>query len=404
VLEWYDFAIYGYLAPILAVQFFPTGNPVTSLIATFGVFAAGYFMRPIGALWLGHVGDRIGRKAALTLSIVLMAIPTGLIAFLPTYAAVGLAAPAMLTGLRLLQGISVGGEYTGSGIFLVERAEKRQRGLIGSLANTSGIAGILLASGVAALMTHLMSAADFAEWGWRLAFLPGPIIGVVGYFVRRHVQESPHSTETDDRTLVPIPIVEALRDDGGALLRVGAISAGYGVAFYMAFVYLTTYLTDAIKLPRAEALDINTAAMAVLVVLIPFFGWLSDGVGRRPVMLVGAGGLMLMAYPLFLFLHSGDPVMELVGDFTFAVLVAAFVGPNTAMMSEMFPRRVRYSGVSVAYSLPMGVLGGATPLVASWLVAATGHDYSPAVYLAALATIGVVAILMSDETKDVVMD
>jgi MHS family proline/betaine transporter-like MFS transporter len=404
ILEWYDFAVYGYLAPIIALQFFPTGDPLTSLIAAFGVFAAGYFMRPLGALLIGHIGDRAGRKAALTLSIALMAIPTGLMALVPTYATAGIAAPVMLTALRLLQGVSVGGEYTGSGVFLVERAAKRNRGLIGSLCFTSGVGGALLASAVVAIMSSLVSTETFSDWGWRLAFVPGPILGIAGYFLRRRIQETDRVAETDERILVPIPISEALRNHRPGMLRVGAMAATAGVTYYTAFVFLTTYLTDTIKLPEAEVLELNTAAMGVLVILLPVFAWISDGVGRKPVMFIGIAGTALMAVPLFLFLHSGDWLMEMVGDFTFAILVAAFGGPMMAMMSELFPRRVRYTAVSVAYSLPIGFIGGTTPMVVTWLIATTGNDFSPAYYLAAFAVIGAIAVLKTDETKDLVID
>ena len=399
ILEWYDFAVYAYLAPIIAAAFFPTGDDLTSLIAAFGVFAAGYFMRPIGALWIGHIGDRHGRRAALTISILLMAIPTGLIALLPTYASAGLLAPILLTLLRLLQGISVGGEYTGSGVFLVEQAADSKRGFYGSLASSSGIAGLVLASAVVTIMTNQMTEAVVSDWGWRLAFIPGPVIGVIGYLLRRHVQDSPSSSETDDRTLVPVPIVETLRDHKAALIKVSAISASYGVSFYMVFVYLTTYLTDIVKAARTDVLDMNTAAMTLLIVLIPVFGRLSDKIGRRPVLLIGSVGLVLASYPLFMLLHSTDPVLEWIGDFAFAVLIAAFVGPNTAMMSEMFPHRVRYTGVSVAYSLPMGVLGGSTPLIATWLIEVTGNDLSPSIYLIIFAAVGVAAVLALPETR-----
>lgn len=398
ILEWYDFAIYGFLAPILAAQFFPSDNPVTSLIAAFGVFAAGYLMRPVGSLLLGHIGDRVGRRQALTLSIVLMAIPTGLITILPTHASAGIAAAIMLTILRLLQGISVGGEFTGSAVFLTEGAPKHRRGLVGSICVASATVGILLASAVAALLASLMSPEAFADWGWRLAFVPGPILGVVGFYLRRHIPDggAPEKTTAPTR----MPIVIALREHGGAMLRVATIAAAYGVVFYISFVYLTTYLTDIVKLPRAEALDINTAAMVLLAVLVPAFAILSDRVGRRPVMFVGFAGLFAFAYPLFILLHSGELVQELVGDFCLAILISAIGGPVAAQMVELFPRAIRYSGVSVAYSLTMGVFGGSAPLVATWLIAKTGSDFSPAFYMMGFSLLGVVTLLFTSESSD----
>lgn len=398
ILEWYDFAIYGFLAPVLAVLFFPSDDPVVSLIAAFGVFAAGYLMRPVGSLILGHVGDRMGRKPALTLSIALMAIPTGLMTVLPTHATAGVGAAIMLTVLRLLQGISVGGEFTGSAVFLTEGAPKMRRGLVGSTCMASATLGILLASAIAALLTSSMSTEAFSDWGWRLAFVPGPILGVVGFFLRRHIQETNAPSEASKHE--PMPIVVAFREHGGAMLRVSAIAAAYGVVFYLSFVYLTTYLTDAVKLSRAEALDINTAAMVIMVILVPTFALLSDRVGRRPIMLAGFLGLVIFAYPLFILLHSGDLVQELVGDFSLAILISAIGGPVAAQMVELFPRNIRYTGVSVAYSLTMGVCGGTAPLVATWLIAESGNDFAPAFYMIGFAALGVLTLLFTPETND----
>lgn len=403
VLEWYDFAIYGFLAPIMAAQFFPTGDKVTSLIAAFGVLAAGYFMRPIGGLLIGHIGDRMGRKPALILSITMMAVPTGLIAILPDYAAIGIAAPLLLTLIRLVQGVSVGGEYTGSIVFLTEHAARNRRGLVGSAGLISGNCGVLLASAVAALLTSLIPPDDLADWGWRLAFVPGPIIGVLGIVMRRHIPDADHKSAaeaSDART----PIGEVLRNHRKAMLELTALSSAIGVAYYIAFVYLTTYLTDVVKTPGAEALEMNTAAIVVLILCMPFFAWLSDRIGRRPVMLAGSGGLLVFAYPLFMLLHSGDASLELLGDFSIAILIAALGGPAAARMVELFPHRVRFTGVSVGYSLPMGVLGGSTPLVATWLIAETGNDFSPAFYLMVFAAIGAVSLLVTEETRQKDLD
>jgi MHS family proline/betaine transporter-like MFS transporter len=399
VLEWYDFAIYGFLAPIMAAQFFPSDNKVTSLIAAFGVLAAGYFMRPVGGLLIGHIGDRMGRKPALTLSIAMMAVPTGLIAVLPDYAAIGIAAPLLLTLIRLVQGVSVGGEYTGSIVFLTEHAPRARRALVGSAGLISGNCGVLLASAVAALLSTALPADDLADWGWRLAFLPGPIIGVVGIVLRRHIHEVDRLPGPDERGAARTPIGEVLRDHRKAMIELFALSAAIGVAYYIAFVYLTTYLSDVVGSPRAEALDMNTAAIVFLILCMPGFAWLSDRIGRRPVMLAGSGGLALLSYPLFLLLHSGDARLELAGDFSFAFLIAAFGGPAAARMVELFPHRVRFTGVSVGYSLPMGVIGGSTPLVATWLIAETGNPFSPAFYLMAFALLGVVALLFTPETN-----
>lgn len=402
VLEWYDFAVYGVVAPIIAAQFFPAADPLTSLIAAFGVFAAGYMMRPLGALMLGHIGDRIGRKAALTWSIGLMAIPTGLIAVLPTYETIGIGAAILLTLLRLLQGLSVGGETTGAAVLLTERATKQSRGLIGSISTSSVAIGILIASAVAGLLASLLSPEALADWGWRLAFVPGPILGLLGVVLRRYILEN---VPPDDRSgVATLPIVESMRDHGNAMLRVATIVASVMVAFYTTFIYLTTYLTDVVRAPIAESLQVNTIAMALLAVLAPVAATVSDRVGRKPVMLAGVGALFVLSYPLFVLLHSGDTTLELIGDFTLTLIVAVYLGPLTAQMIELFPRRIRYTGVSVAYSLPVAVFGGTVPLVLTWLIATTGNDLSPAFYLMAFAGLGIVALVLTPETRDTDLD
>jgi len=287
-LEWYDFAVYGYFAPVIAAHFFPTGDPVTALIATFGVFAAGFLMRPIGGLVIGHIGDRLGRKAALTLSVALMAIPTSLISVLPTYAAIGLAAPVLLTLLRLLQGLSVGGEYTGSVTFLIERAPPGRRGVVASAGLASAVLGVLLASATGALVETVLTEAQVHAWGWRVPFALGLLVGIVDFYIRRHITEEAPARAHGEEAPPRAPILTAVRDHRGAMARVAAMGILAGVAFYMIFVYAATWLTDVVHVEARAVLDVNTAAMAVLVALIPAAAWLSDRVGRRPVMLAGA--------------------------------------------------------------------------------------------------------------------
>ncbi len=392
-LEWYDFAIYGYFAPVIAAQFFPTGDPATALVATFGVFAGGFLMRPIGGLVIGHLGDSLGRRAALTVSVCLMAVPTALIAVLPGHAAIGLAAPVLLTFLRLLQGLSVGGEYTGSIAFLYENAATRRRGLVTSIALTSAIGGILLGSATGAVVDGLLTVAQVDDWGWRLPFAFGLVLALFALVLRRGMAGGVDLLVAEAEEPPPLPIVEALRDHWRAMLQVVGINLGLGAAFYIMFVYLTTYLWKVVGEGQDVALEINTASLALLAVAVPLFAWLSDRVGRRPLLVAGALALLLGIWPLFWVIHHPDPGLSLAGQLGFAFLFAIFVGPIPATMCALFPHRVRCSAISVSYNLPLALFGGTAPMVAAWLIVRTGADLSPAWYLTACAAISLAAVL-----------
>ncbi|MEM7442011.1 MAG: MFS transporter [Pseudomonadota bacterium] len=399
-LEWYDFAIYAYFAPVIATHFFPSDDPVNSILATFGVLAAGYIMRPLGGILLGHVGDRAGRRFALSLSIILMAVPTSLIAVLPTFDAIGIAAPIVLTILRLLQGLSVGGEYMGSVVFVAERAPKRRRGLAASVCSTSGSVGILVASAVATLLGAVMAEDTLNDWGWRLPFAAGLLLGGIGFLLRRHIQEiGPALGGSYEPPRMPIFIV--VRDHLPTVLRTFALAGFMGALFYVTFVYLTTYLTEVVGTGRSAVLEINTVAMIVLVIVMPLFGLLSDRIGRKPVIIGSAVGTLVLSYPLFLLLHSGNVGLEVVGDLGLAVLMGASLGPMPALMAELYPKEIRYSATAFSYNLPVAIFGGTAPLIATFLVAETGNDYSPAFYLIVMAVIGLAALMLTPETKDV---
>ncbi|MEM8590095.1 MAG: MFS transporter [Pseudomonadota bacterium] len=397
-LEWYDFAIYAFFAPIIARQFFPTNDPVSAILVTFGVLAAGYFMRPLGGILIGHVGDRAGRRVALMLSIALMAIPTSLIAFLPSFETIGIAAPILLTVLRLLQGLSVGGEYMGSVVFIAERSPRSRRGLAASVCSTSGTVGILIASAVAALLQAAVTEQALNDWAWRLPFLAGLLLGFIGFMLRRHMADVGKAV---GGTYEPprLPILIVVRDHFPTVLRAFGITALISAGFYIVFVYLTSYLTEVVGTDRGVALDMNTAAMVLVVIVMPAFGWLTDRIGRKPVMIASAALFLLLSYPLFVMLHSGNLVWEIVGDLIFAVLVGAGLGPLPALMTELYPREVRYSATAFSYNLPVAIFGGTAPLIATFLVAETGNDYSPAFYLMALSVVGLVALILTPETK-----
>ena len=395
-LEWYDFGVYAFLATVLAQYYFPTDNPAISLIATFGVFAGGYLMRPIGGILLGHIGDRVSRKSALIISVTAMSVATSAIAVLPDYTQIGFAAPLLLTVLRLFQGLAVGGEYTGAVVFLVEAAPSNRRAFFASIALAAGTVGVLLASGAVAFASFLMDPAMFESWGWRLLYAPAPILGIAGLLLRMKLQIPEQETPVQTRET---PVVEVLRNHWRSLSRLIALAGAGGIANYTVFVYGATYMETVANLPRSVALNINTAALATLIVFVVTAAWISDRVGRRPVMLISLFCVAASAVPLFLALRSGDVALSLGSLVVFAVFLGGCAGALSGIMCELFPRAVRYTGTSLGYSLAVGIGGGTAPLIAEALFAATGNSLSPGYYVLFAALIGAAVMLITPETR-----
>lgn len=396
ILEWYDFAIYGYFAPIIAVRFFPSEDVTASLIAAYGAFAAGFLARPFGALFFGHIGDRFGRKPALLLSIAFMALPTTAIGLLPDHAAIGPAASIIMVLLRLLQGLSVGGEYTGSAVFLVEQAPSGSRAAFGSWSLFGAVAGILIGSASGAIIHTVMSEAAIAGWGWRLPFLLGVLVGFVGFLIRRGVPETVEKGAR--RAGATSPLVATLRDEWRPLLQMLGINVVNAVGFYLLFLYTTTFLVRQVRLAPSAAFDINTFSMVVLAAMIPIAARLSDRVGRRPLLLVSTIGIIVLAYPLLALMDHPDPLLIVLGQAGLATVMGVYYGANPTVFVELFPRRVRCTAVALGHNITLGALGGTTPMIATFLIDRTGNDLSIAWYLMAAAAVSLVATLPLRET------
>ena len=387
-LEWYDFSLFGYFAPVISAQFFPSADPRAALLNTFGVFAAGFLMRPIGAVLFGHLGDRMGRKWTLGLSVLLMAFPTALVGLLPTYDQVGLTAALLLLLVRLLQGLSVGGEYVGSMSYLAESAQPGRRGFDSSWCNVSGGVGGLVGSGLAAILTRVLSPEQVADWGWRLPFLLSIPGGVLSWWLRQSIAESPCFTKVSAAGQVArMPLRESLRSDRRAFLIIAGLSLLASIGWYLPWVWLVTWLDDINRprMPQWEALTSSTLAGVVLVLLTPLCGALSDRLGRKPVILASSVGYLVLSYPMFLWMSQGTFTAALSGQLVSAVLTALYGGASLAAFVELFPTRTRYSGLALSYNLAVAICGGTTPLLATWLVNVTGSTLAPAFYLMAAA-------------------
>ncbi len=397
ILEWYDFAVFGFLAPAMANQFFPAHDSLAGLIRVYGVFAAGYLMRPLGGMIFGHIGDRMGRKRALELSILMMALPTVLVGLLPTHAQIGSWAALLLVLLRLIQGVSIGGELIGSISYLVEMAPAKKRGLHGSWTLFTATGGLLLGSLLVTALRDTLGAQAVADWGWRIPFLLGIVIAGAGLWLRMGLPESDvfeaRAEPEAGPEAGPSPVVLALREAGGPILHLCALLLLFAGGFYILFVWMPTYLSDILDPPVPHSYAVNSIAMVALLALIPVAGSLSDRLGRRRVLLTGMVLMAVLAYPLFLVIDTGVAAYVLGAQVVFAVVIALNQGPIPALMAEMFPTRIRSSAIGIAYNVTLGIVGGTAPLASTWLIAQTGDLAAPAYYLTGLATVSTVALL-----------
>jgi len=387
-MEWYDFSVYGYFAAIIAPQFFPSSSPAVSLIAAFGAFAAGFLVRPLGGLVFGRIGDLVGRRRALFLSVLAMAVPTVLIGCLPTYEHIGILAPILIVALRIVQGLSVGGEYTSSLIFLAEHAPPQRRARTAMWGMWGATAGILLGSGVGALVAQLLEEEQLFSWGWRIPFLLGAVVAVTGILVRRAIHTQPTTSGSDN------PVRDAFTTHLGAVVKVALLNVANGVGFYAVFVYAVTYIKNVDGLDESMGLNLNTLSMAALLLILPVTAALSDRFGRKPLVILGAASLAFGAIPLFHLLHHSDPAMILMGELGFVLGLGLLAGGLAAANVEMMPAPIRCTGLAFAYNASIGWLGGTTPLIAAWLIVETADPIAPGYWVAAAGGVSLLAALV----------
>ncbi len=396
VLEWYDFAVYGTLAPILGKLFFPSDDPLISLLAAFSVFAVGYISRPLGGVLMGHIGDRYGRKAVMILSVVMMGLGTTAIGLLPTSAQIGIAAPALLIFLRFVQGISVGGEYPSSIVFLAEHSSSHNRAYAASWPLFGSIVGFLIGSGFGAVMSTFLSDASMESWGWRIPFLFGAFIALSGAYFRRHMTEPPYFKKAKPSTKAPI--IVAIREYWRPILQIIGLSLVNGVGFYMLWVYAASYLTDRMHVSTANALDINTLSLIAMLPATTLAAILSDRIGRKPLLYFVGLGTLFAAWPLWWLMHHQSFMLILIGQLGFSVLYGVGYAGLSAVMVEIFPTHVRCSASALAYNLSAGLFGGTVPFVATYFVQRTSDDFFPAYYLMAAGLISFLTTLTMKET------
>lgn len=399
MLEWYDFGVYAFLAGAISAAFFPSSDPTASLLATFAAYGVGFLARPFGGAVIGRLGDRRGRKVALVLTLLMMALGTIGLGLLPTYAQIGIAAPALLVALRILQGIAAGGEWGASTAFIIEWAPEGRRGLFGSFQQVSTASGILLGSGVAALLTSLLTPEAMLAWGWRIPFLLGASLLVVGILIRRSVDETPvFEGQVARKDAAPAP---SAAESGPRLgLRAFGFTIFWTVSYYMLLSYMPTFTQKFGALTASQALWSNTIGLVAMVLAVPVFGHLSDRVGRKPLLIASAVAAILLSYPLFEIVAGGAGFLTVVAiQVVFGLIVALYSGPGPAAISEMFPSHLRSTWMSIGYTLAVAVFGGFAPFVATWLIAVTGSPLAPgALYLIPMALLTLVVVARMPET------
>jgi MHS family proline/betaine transporter-like MFS transporter len=396
VLEWFDFAVYGYFATEIGSQFFPKSNPTAQHLLAFAVFALGFVARPFGSLVLGPVGDRIGRRALLTLSIMLMGGATLVLGLLPTYDQIGVAAPLLLVTMRIVQGFSLGGEFTGSMVYTTEQASPLLRGLVSSSTAAGTTIGFILGSGSAWLVNALLTREQVLTWGWRVPFIASVSLCVLGWFLRRGISETAEGVKA---AAARPPLVASLAADWLPIVRTFGIVAMTNAAYYLAFTYAVERRKSLISESGETFLLANTLSLIVVLVSKPLGGWLSDRVGRRRLMMALTVVTMAAIHTALSLMLYGEPWHFILGQVMLAVPLGMALGLHGAMLVEIFPLRTRVTSMSFAYSVTLALAGGTAPLVSAWLIETFGRPLAPADYIMVYGVIGLALMWPMSETN-----
>ncbi|WP_328918168.1 glycine betaine/L-proline transporter ProP [Streptomyces jietaisiensis] len=410
-MEWFDFGIYSYLAVTIGQVFFPSGNDTVQLLSSFATFAVSFLVRPLGGMVFGPMGDKIGRKKVLALTMILMAIGTFAIGLIPSYAAIGFWSPALLILFRLVQGFSTGGEYGGASTFIAEYAPDRRRGFFGSFLELGTLAGYVGASGLVTVLTALLGSDGMHSWGWRVPFLVAGPIGLIGLYLRLKLDETPAFQKLEDssshraseaastvESTAKGDIAKIFREYWPTLILCISLVGAYNICDYMLLSYMPTYLSDEMGYSETHGLLILIITMVVLMLVINQVGKLSDQVGRKPVLMAGMLGFLVLSIPSFLLVEQGSLVAVSGGMLMLGLSLVCLLGTMSAALPALFPTQVRYGSLSIGYNLSASLFGGTTPLVITALISLTGSDLMPAFYAVAAALVGVVSVACMKET------
>ncbi|MFF9349890.1 glycine betaine/L-proline transporter ProP [Streptomyces sp. NPDC014734] len=409
-MEWFDFGIYSYLAVTLGHVFFPSGSDTTQLLSSFATFAVAFLVRPLGGMFFGPMGDRIGRKKVLALTMIMMAVGTFAIGVIPSHATIGLWAPVLLIFFRLVQGFSTGGEYGGASTFIAEYAPDKRRGFFGSFLEFGTLAGYVGAAGLVTALTAVLDSGQMEAWGWRIPFLVAGPLGLVGLYLRLRLDETPafqkleggtaRATEAADgvETTTKGDLATIFRQYWPTLILCICLVGAYNITDYMLLSYMPTYLSDELGYSETHGLLILLAVMVFLILIISRVGRLSDRFGRKPLLMTGMLGFFFLSLPAFLLIRQGGVLAITTGMLMLGLSLVCMLGTMSAALPALFPTQVRYGSLSVGYNLSASLFGGTTPLVITALISWSGSQLMPAYYAMAAALVGVIAVVCMKET------
>ncbi len=392
-VEWFDYAAYGYLATVIAVVFFPSEDPMVGLMSAYAVFALSFMVRPLGGIFWGYIGDKYGRRPALSWSILIMTLSTVCIAFLPGYATVGYLAPILLLVFRMIQGFSASGEYAGAAAFLAEYAPRPKRGFYTSLVPASTAAGLLLGSLMVAGMHAFLTVDSLHEWGWRVPFILAAPLGLIGRYIRLRLQETPEfQAQQKNHVEKNTPIVTLFRHHRKAMVIAFLVACLNATGFYLILSYMPTYLATELGMDKIESFFSTTISLFVYIGFVFFMGKMSDRFGRKKMLIAASITFILLTVPLFNALHGATFWTIVAIQMAFGFMLAMNDGGLPALLSELFPTEVRYSGFAFTFNSANAFLGGTAPLVSTWLIQQSGSDLAPAWYLIIIAVISLIAL------------
>ncbi|MFD6416917.1 glycine betaine/L-proline transporter ProP [Streptomyces sp. NPDC060194] len=413
-MEWFDFGVFAYLAVTLGKVFFPSGNDTAQLLSSFATFAVAFLVRPLGGMFFGPMGDKVGRKKVLAITMILMAVSTFAIGLIPSYAAIGFWAPALLVLFRMLQGFSTGGEYGGASTFIAEYAPDKRRGFFGSFLEFGTLAGYIGAAGLVTILYAVLDDASMLSWGWRIPFLVAGPLGLVGLYLRLKLDETPafqkladdnapataSATEAADsvETTAKGDLAKIFTRHLPTLILCICLVGAYNITNYALLSYMPTYLSDEMGYDETHGLLLLLATMAVLMLVISRVGRWSDRFGRKPLLMTGFLGFLVLTVPAFLLVQQGSVAAVMGGMLMLGLSLVCLLGTMSAALPALFPTNVRYGSLSVGYNLSASLFGGTTPLVITALIGWTGDEMMPAYYTVAAAIVGVISVAFMKET------
>ena len=392
VSEWYEFVVYAFCAPFLAPLFFPSDNEFMSILATFGAFAVGFLMRPLGALVFGYFGDKYGRQKTVSIAVILIGLPTVVMGIIPTYEHIGILAPIVLIVVRMLQGLSVGGQFTGSAVFINEHIGADRRYLGAGITFTGAFVGMLLASVVGAILTTVLNDQQLAAWGWRIPFILGILVAILGYYLKTNTSETPQFKKLKAHgVLAHNPIIEAFSTQKYAMLLSVFICWLTPLIVYQLFIFMPTYAHKYLQVSLSTALEINTIGMIVLSIFTVVWGYVADQLGFYKVMATSA--ILLFIFTPFLYLWMlVTPSSFLIVQIIFAVISSAFIGPVMGVLNHLFTVSTRYTAFSISYNIGFGIFGGTAALFVIFMVEETQILWVPGLYVSFAAAISFIAL------------